>query len=300
MADFSRGIAYIDGGYHEIRDARIPIQDWGFLRSDANQDTVTVWRGAFFRLDDHLARFARNIERLRMATPETAEDRRRIAIDCVRRTGLRDAYVQLVMTRGRPQAGVRDVRRVKNRFIIFCVPYIWIVPPAVKEKGLHLHVSERWRVPPESVDPTIKHYHWLDFEMGLFDAYDRGADTVILSDRHGNVTEGPGFNIFLVKDGGLRTPDSGVLDGMTRRTVQELADSLQMPCRLEPVAKASLPEADEIFLSSSAGGIFSVTRLDGAPVGAGEPGPLTTRLESLYWEKRAAGWHATPVDYGTA
>ena len=298
MADKSSdGIAFVEGRYVPVAEARIPLLDWGFLRSDANQDTVTVWDGAFFRLDDHLQRFARNIANLRMACPYGAGERREIVFECVRRSGLRQAYVQMIMTRGRPPSGSRDPRRCANAFYVFCIPYVWIASPETKARGLHLHVSDRWRVPPESVDPTLKHYHWLEFEMGLFDAYDRGAETVVLSDRHGCVTEGPGFNLFLVEDGRLHTPGAGVLDGMTRRTVFELCDEAGIAYSLESIAKGRLAGADEVFLSSSAGGVIPVTAIDGTPVGDGSPGPLSRRLDTLYWSRRAAGWHATPVDY---
>ena len=120
-----------------------------------------------------------------MTGPYDGSERRAIVIECVRRSGLRRAYVQMIMTRGRPPVGSRDPRECVNAFYVFCIPYVWIATPEVKARGLHLHVSDRWRIPPESVDPTLKHYHWLEFEMGLFDAYDRGAETVALRDRHG-------------------------------------------------------------------------------------------------------------------
>lgn len=297
--DFSDGIAFTDGQYVPIKDARISMLDWGFLRSDANQDTVTVWNGAFFRLDDHLARFARNIAKLRMTGPYTPEERREIVIECVRKTGLREAYVQMIMTRGNPPVGSRDLRLAENRFHVFCIPYVWIAPPEKKREGLHLHLSERMRVPPEAVDPTLKHYHWLEFEMGLFDAYDAGADTVVVGDGRGNVTEGPGFNVFAVKDGALVTPESGVLDGMTRRTVFELCDEIGVAYAREVLPAEALRAADEVFLTTSGGGLIPITTIDNAPIGNGHPGILTTRIDELYWSKREAGWHATPVEYPT-
>ena len=295
--DYAAGIAFTAGDYVPIADARISMLDWGFLRSDANQDTVTVWNGAFFRLDDHLARFARNIAKLRMTGPYTPEERREIVVECVRRTGLREAYVQMIMTRGRPPVGSRDLRLAENRFHVFCIPYVWIAPPEKKCEGLHLHVSERVRVPPESVDPTLKHYHWLEFEMGLFEAYDIGADTVVLSDGRGNVTEGPGFNVFAVSGGALVTPERGVLDGMTRRTVFELCDEIGAAYACEPVTAAALRRADEVFLTTSGGGLIPITRIDDQTIGNGHPGILTMRIDELYWSKREAGWLATPVDY---
>lgn len=295
--DYRDGIAFIDGDYVPIGEARIPLLDWGFLRSDANQDTVTVWNGILFRLDDHLERFERNYKKLRMVSPYSGAEIREIAIDCVRRTGLREAYVQMIMTRGRPPVGCRDLRRCENKFHMFCIPYVWIATPEAKRRGLILHVSDRRRIPPESVDPTIKHYHWLEFEMGLFDAYDAGADTVVLVDHERNLTEGPGFNIFVVNGETLLTPERGVLDGMTRRTVFELCEELGLTYGQTSIPRYRLAAAAEVFLTSSAGGIIPITRVDGHKVGNGAPGPITLKLDALYWSKREAGWYGTAVEY---
>lgn len=296
-ADYSKGVAYVAGDYVSVDEAKIPLLDWGFLRSDANQDTISVWKGLFFRLDDHLARFKRNIEQLRMVGPLSEDERRSVLFECVRRTGFRDAYLQMIMTRGRPPIGVRDPRRCINQFYVFCVPYMWVATPEQQARGLNLIVSDIQRVPPASVSPTVKHYHWLDFEMGLFEAYDRGDDTVVLTDGSANVTEGPGFNLFVVRDGALATPAEGVLDGMTRRTVFDLCGETNLRCDARSVSVAETKEADEVFLTTTAGGIIPVTRVDGVAIGDGTPGPVTWRLRDLYWRKREAGWHGTPAEY---
>ena len=295
--EYQNGIAYTGDTYLPVEEARIPLLDWGLLRSDANQDTISVWNGAFFRLEDHLDRFDRNIRRLRLECPYSRDERRVILTECVRRTGFRNAYVQMLMTRGRPPIGVRDIRQCVNKFHVFCLPYMWLAPEDVRQRGLHAKISHIQRVPPETVDPTIKHYHWLDFEMGLFEAYDAGADTVILIDRDGNVTEGPGFNVFVVKDGRLATPATGVLDGMTRRTLIELCQEANIECTLTAIAPASVYEADEVFLSSTAGGVIAVTMVDGRAIGDGKPGAITNQLNASYWSKREAGWYATPINY---
>ena len=295
--EFANGVAFVAGEYVPVDEARIPLLDWGFLRSDANQDTISVWKGLVFRLDDHLARFRRNIERLRMVSPYGDAGQRAVVLECLRKTGFRDAYVQIIMTRGRPPIGVRDPRRCVNQFYAFCVPYIWVATPEKQAEGLHLVISGIERVPPASVDPTVKHYHWLDFEMGLFEAYDRGGDTVVLSDGNGNVTEGPGFNIFAVVGGRLITPADGVLDGITRKTVFELCTETNLAASAEPVRADVVRTADEVFLSTTAGGIIPVTTVDGKKIGDGRPGPVSSRLRGLYWQKRESGWHGTPVDY---
>lgn len=296
-SEFEDGIAFVKGVFCPIHEAQISLLDWGFLRSDACQDTVSVWNGAFFRLDDHLQRFERSFSRLRMTCPYDRQSLCEVAIEAVRLTGFREAYLQLIMTRGQPPIGSRDIRLATNNFFLFCVPYISIATSEQQERGLHMIVSDIQRIAPTSVDPTIKNYHWLDFEMGLFQAYDRGGDTVVLTDQDGNVTEGPGFNLFGIKEGKLVTPAEGCLDGMTRNTVLELCAETNLECVLAPIPASELSSMDELFISSTAGGLMPISKVDGQTIGASPVGPVTERLRDLYWSKRRAGWHATLVDY---
>jgi branched-chain amino acid aminotransferase len=281
---YADGAAFVDGQFVPIAEARVPILDWGFLRSDATYDVAHVWRGSFFRLEDHLDRFGRSMEHLRLSLPYSRDDIKDILVECVRLSGLRDAYAEIVCTRGMPKPGSRDPRECENRFYAFVVPFIWIADPAKQERGLHAVIADRQRIAPSSVDPTVKNYHWLDLQVGLLEAYERGGETVILTDAEGNVVEGPGFNVFAVHDGAISTPDSGVLQGITRRTVIELANEHGLPIEERSVPAASLRRADEVFLSSTAGGIIPVTMVDGEVVGEGEPGPVTLSLRDAYWK----------------
>jgi len=295
---FAAGSAYVDGDFCPIEEARIPLLDWGFLRSDACQETISAWDGVFFRLADHLERFQRSLARLRLAPPENPDRIRLIVHDLVALPGFRNAYVQVIATRGRPPIGSRDLRLCANRFQAFCMPYMWVAAPEVQARGMSVHVSPRVRVPARSVDPMVKHYHWLDFQMGLFDAYAAGADTVVLADLDGNVAEGPGFNIFADVAGRLVAPAAGVLDGMTRRTTLELCRDLGIEAVEAALRPEALRSAAEVFLTTTAGGIIPVTTVDGRPIADGLPGPKTVRLHAEYWSRRAAGWHAEPVAYG--
>lgn len=301
MADdnpFAAGIAFCDGRFVAIEDAKIPMLDWGFLRSDAVQDTVSVFHGRFFRLEDHLDRFERNWQRLRMQNPYGRDDVCAILMEAVRRSGLREAYVQMLMTRGRAPVGSRDVRLAQNKFWMFCIPFVWIARPEQKENGLSMHISAIQRVPKESVDPTIKHYHWLDFQMALMEGYDHGADTCAVVDKNGSIAEGPGFNIFAVRDGKIVTPSKDVcLDGMTRDTVFKLAGETNLMVTERELPPDELRQADEVFISTTGGGVIAITVVDGEAIGAGTPGPVTRRLDELYWSRRDAGWLGTPVDY---
>ncbi|MBM3516600.1 MAG: branched-chain amino acid transferase [Alphaproteobacteria bacterium] len=297
LTDSAAGVAFVGGAFCPISEARLSLLDWGFLRNDATHDVVTTWHGTFFRLDDHIARFERSVAGLRMTMLYRAEEVREILLSLVRLTGLRDAYVQMIMTRGRPPIGSRDPRQAENQFFAHAIPYVWIAPPEKQEQGLNIAISRIQRIPEESVNPVYKNFSWMDLQQALLEAYDRGAETVVLPDRDGNLTEGPGFNIFAVKGGTVTTPARGVLEGITRKTVFELCAETNVRWALGAVPAAALGGMDEVFISSSAGGIMPITRLEGRPIGDGLPGPLTRRLTKLYWQKREAGWHGTPVDY---
>ena len=292
---YADGAAFVDGRFVPVAEARVPILDWGFLRSDATYDVAHVWRGSFFRLEDHLDRFGRSMEGLRLSLPLTRDDIRDVLVECVRLSGLRDAYAEIICTRGIPKPGSRDPRDCENRFYAFVVPFVWIADPDKQERGLHAIIADRQRIAPSSVDPTVKNYHWLDLEVGLLEAYERGGETVILTDADDNVVEGPGFNVFAVHDGSISTPDSGVLQGITRRTVIELSNEHGIPIEERPVSAASLRRADEAFLSSTAGGIMPVTRVDGQTIGAGKPGPVTLRLGNAYWKLHDDPRYSLPV-----
>jgi len=284
MSDFSNGAAYVDEQLVPITEAKISILDWGFLHSDATYDVVHVWKGKFFRLDDHMHRFLAGIDKLHMSIPHNADELRTILIDCVTASGLRDAYVEMICTRGMPAPGSRDPRQCTNRFFAFAIPFVWIANPEKQEQGLHLIVSRSQRIPPESVDPTVKNYHWLDLVMGLYEAYDRGGETAVVVDAHGNLIEGPGFNIFAVNGRTITTPAHGVLEGITRRTVLELAPECGCDVLQQHLPAESVRSADEVFVTSTAGGVMPVTTIDGCKIGSGTPGPVTRALRDAYWE----------------
>lgn len=299
-ADLSQGVAWVRGRYVPIAEASIPITDWGFLRSDATYDVVTVWDGAFFRLSEHLQRFRASCARFRLDPGHTDDEITHILAECVRRSGLRRSYVEMIVTRGQPPWGSRDPRQAVNQFHAFAVPFVWIANEAQREQGLKLHISAVQRIPPASVDARAKNYHWNDLTMGLLSALDAGFDTVVLGDGAGHVVEGPGFNVFCVnRENAIVTPAAGVLEGITRRTVIEMAQEIGLPVHERALPADELRGAREAFLSTSGGGVLPVTCIDGAPVGDGAVGPVTRRLAATYWAWHQDPRHNTPVDYGS-
>jgi branched-chain amino acid aminotransferase len=294
---FAAGAAYIDGRYLPIGEARIPITDWGYRRSDVTYDVVGVWGGAFFRLDDHIRRFRASMEALRLRPAESDAELRRILMQCVRLTGLREAYVAMDCLRGRPTSAPYHPANARSYIAAFAIPWVWVITPEVQARGAHLIVARTPRIPDTSVDPRVKNFHWGDLTRGLFEAQDAGADTCVLLDADGFVTEGPGFNVFAVIDDAVVTPDRGALEGITRMSVLELCGELGLAGAVRPLRADELRDADEIFLATTAGGIMPASRIDGRILGNDRPGPISARLRERFWAKRAEGWHATPVDY---
>lgn len=295
---FAAGCAWIEGEYMPIQEARIPILDAGFVRSDLTYDVVGVWEGSFFRLPDHMDRLERGCRRIRLELPKPRAEIEQIAIETVRRSGLREAYVETVITRGVPAPGERDPRRWTPRLYVYAIPYVWIVRPEQQEHGTRVIVArDTRRIPGGSVDPTVKNFHWGDLVRGLFEAYDRDAWLPILLDGDGLVCEGPGFNVFAILDGELLTPSRGVLEGITRRTAIEIAEELGWAVQVGDVPASALYRAQEIFLTSTAGGVMPVSTLDGKPVGEGHPGPMTTIIRDRYWELHRDPRYALAVGY---
>jgi len=277
----------MNGKFIQLSEARIPVLDWGFLRSDATYDVVHVWKGRFFRLDKHIDRFFQSTEKLRMPCTVSRIDLKKILAGCVERSGLDNAYVEMIQTRGMSPNFERDPRKSEPRFIAFAVPFGWILKPEEFGKGLDVLVSNRRRISPNSVDSSIKNYHWLDLVSGMFEAYDNGHDTVILTDEENNISEGPGFNIFCVDETGLNSPNKGVLEGITRQTVLDLAKELNVPFQLRPISLETLKSSNEVFATSTAGGIMPITKINGLPIGRGATGAITRKLHKTYWDKHS-------------
>ena len=294
---FPQGYAWIDGKYVELAEAKIPILDWGFLRSDATYDVVHVWKGRFFRLDKHIDRFYESTKKLRMPCQISRDELKKILANCVVKGKLENAYVEMIQTRGISPKFVRDPRLATPRVMAFAVPFGWILKQEDFEKGLNVLLTDIKRIPPSSVDPTIKNYHWMDLVTGMLDAYEKGNDTAILVDENNNITEGPGFNLFCVNDTGIFTPELGVLEGITRQSVFDLSKELNLPIVKKVITVEELQTANELFASSTAGGIMPITKVSGIQIGNGSVGDITRQLHKLYWAKHTdENWSTSITD----
>ncbi|KIW00469.1 uncharacterized protein PV09_07993 [Verruconis gallopava] len=300
---FANGVAWIAGELVPLREARIPLLDQGFLHSDLTYDVPAVWDGRFFRLDDHLERLDISCGKIRLKLPLPREEIKKILLDMVAQSGIRDAFVELIVTRG--MKGVRESLTapggIVNNLYMFIMPYIWCMEPSMQLAGNGSAIIARTvrRTPPGAFDPTVKNLQWGDLTRAMHEASDRKANYPFLTDGDANITEGSGFNICIVKGGVLYTPDRGVLEGITRRSVFDAATANGIEYKLQVVPVELAYQADEIFMCTTAGGIMPITILDDKPVKDGKIGPITKKIWDTYWAMHWDSRYTIEVNYSS-
>lgn len=295
---FANGVAWVEGELVPLAQARVPLLDEGFMRSDLTYDVPSVWDGRFFRLDDHISRLEASCTKLRLKLPLPREEVKKILVEMVAKSGIRDAFVELIVTRGLKGVRGNKLEDLVNNLYMFVQPYVWVMEPEVQPVGGSAVVARTVRrVPPGSIDPTIKNLQWGDLVRGLFEAEDRGATYPFLTDGDVNLTEGSGFNIVLAKDGVLYTPDRGVLQGITRKSVIDVAKANGIEIRVEHVPVELAYNSDEIFMCTTAGGIMPITTLDGQPVNGGKIGPITKVIWDGYWAMHYDSTYSFEINY---
>lgn len=296
------GSAFIEGQWVPASEARISIHDAGYLHSDVTYTAIHAWHGNIFRLDDHLDRLFSNAASSRIEPPFTRAETRQLIIEGVKRSELREAFISISVTSGFPLnflGGDRNLHIQKPQMYLYVIPYSWIWTPAKIMEGVHAGIMQTVRRAGRNViDPQVKNFAWGDLMRAVHEARDRGIDAPILLDSDGAVAEGPGYNVFIVKDGQLATPSRNALPGITRRTVVELARAQGYAVTERDIEVRELYAADEIFTSTTAGGITPVISIDGIPLGDGKPGAITLELLQRYWAAmdEQSGW-ITPVAY---
>ena len=282
---FPKGVAWINNEFVDISEAKIPILDWGFLRSDATYDVVHVWKNRFFLLDKHIDRFFNSTKKLKMPCSMSREEIKSILAGCVKKSKLESSYVEMIQTRGMSPTFDRDPRKAVPRFMAFAVPFGWILKHENFEKGLDVAITNIKRIPPTSIDPLVKNYHWLDFVGGMYQAYELGCQTGVLIDQENNILEGPGFNIFSFDGRSLYTPGKGILEGVTRSAVIKIAKEKNIDVFIAPISQDKFRCSKEVFITSTAGGVMPVTKINGRCIGDGMFGSFTRNIYNDYWKK---------------
>ncbi len=289
-------IAYVNGEFLPKSQAKISIFDQGFIFGDGVYDTLVVTDGYAFKLDEHVNRLFMSAKAVKIEIRKSRDEIKDLIVETIKRNGFRDSYVKIIVTRGvgpKPLLGKGDAPNPS--LVIFAVPPVSIIPNQSIKKGAKLLSTTIKRSHPESLDPRIKSLNYLPNVLMRREAVERGADESICYGFDGYVAEGGGENIWIIRKKMLVTPGHGVLEGITRETVFEIAHDLGYAALSGDISKYDLYQADEIFLSSTAGGIIPVTEVDGRVFGGGRPGPITLELRRRYRQMLKEGLHGTPT-----
>jgi branched-chain amino acid aminotransferase len=287
-------IVYVNGEFVPASEARISVFDHVVLYGDGVYDTMCAWNHMVFKLDEHVDRLYESAHAIKLELRVTKEELKPVVLETVRRNKLRNAYVKVVATRGVGPQPLMSPYGCTPGLIVFAVPYMSLVDEQ-ENTGIKMIVSSMRRVPNECLSSKIKSCNYLNHILMRLEANEAGADDAIELDMEGYVCEAPGYNVFMVKQGILYTPRDNILAGITRQTVMELAESAGLPVVEGRIQPFDLYNADEVFLSSTAGGIFPVAQLDGRRIADGKPGAVTQKLRDDYLALLERGDSSTPV-----
>lgn len=286
---------YINGEFYPQSQARVSVFDRGFLYGDGVFEGIRVYDGRVFRLDQHLARLYHGAKAILLEIPMPSGKLREVVLETVRRTGLRDAYVRLVVSRGTGDLGL-DPRNCRDgATVVVIVDTIALYPREVYERGLEVITCVTRRNLPAALNPEIKSLNYLNNILAKIEVGRANAHEGLMLNHLGYVAEATGDNVFVCRDGQVNTPPvaTGILEGITRDVVVELTREMGVPLTEEDLTLYQVYNADECFLTGTAAEIVPVARVDGRVIGDGKPGPITRRLMARF--KEVAATEGVPV-----
>jgi branched-chain amino acid aminotransferase len=274
---------WIDGKYYDKADAKVSVYDHGLLYGDGIFEGIRIYNGKIFRLDDHLARLRDSAKALALDIPMSRGDLAAACEDAVRVNEKKNGYVRLVVTRGVGDLGVSPYTCPKATVIII-VDDITLYPAEYYESGIAIVTASSRRMPVDALDPRIKSLNYLNNVMAKIEARQAGCLEAVMLNREGYVSECTGDNVFVVKAGKLYSPASACasLEGITRRTVFELAGELGIESAEATLTRYDLYVADECFLTGTGAEVIPVTKIDGRVIGEGRRGPVTKSILELF------------------
>jgi len=279
-------LIYIDGKFYPESEAKISVFDHGFLYGDGVFEGIRSYNGVVFKLKEHIDRLYNSAKAIMLDIPMTKDEMIEAVLETLRKNGLKDAYIRLVVTRGKGDLGLDPRKCPKPSVIIIAVPLLQLYDEKVRERGMSMIVS--W-VRRDSVDATtheIKSLNYLNSILAKIEANNAGADEAIILDPNGFICEATGENIFIVKDGKLFTPPStsGALPGITASVIKEIAQKLGYQVIEKGITVAELYNADEAFLTGTAAEVMPIREVNKRQIGEGKMGPVTRQILEKFME----------------
>jgi branched-chain amino acid aminotransferase len=270
---------YINGKFYAKEDAKVSVYDHGLLYGDGVFEGIRSYSGKVFRIEEHVERLYQSARAIMLEIPLTPEKLAEDIYETLRRNNFTDAYIRLVVTRGAGSLGL-DPFRTSDPQVIIITDKIALYPAEYYEKGLELITASTIRNHPAALSPRVKSLNYLNNIMAKVEGLQAGCVEALMLNHKGELAECTGDNIFLVRQGRLQTPpiDAGILEGITRNAVIELAQQMGMACDQIPLTRHDVFIADECFLTGTAAEVIPVVKLDKRPIGGGAVGPITQQL----------------------
>jgi branched-chain amino acid aminotransferase len=274
---------WLDGKWYDRETATVSVYDHGLLYGDGVFEGIRVYGGKIFKLSEHLDRLYDSAKAIWLTIPMPKDEMAAVTEEAVRRSGIAEAYIRHIITRGVGDLGL-DPRKCPKASIIIIVDTIRLFPEEVYETGLRV-VTAGTPIPHrEALSPRVKSLNYLPHILAKIEGIHSGADEVLMLDSEGHVAEGSGQNIFVVKHGAIRTPApyAGILKGVTRDVVIELAREAGYDMQETMLNRYDVYTADEAFFTGTASELIAIRQVDGRTIGNGKPGPLTRDLRSRF------------------
>jgi len=280
---------YVNGNFVPRSQAKISVFDRGFLYGDGVFEGIRAYHGRLFRLDEHLARLYRGSRAIFLELAMEQDELREIVLEGVRRSGLQDCYVRLVVSRGEGDLGLDPRDCHTDPSVVVIVDAIRLYPAEMYEQGLNVITCVTRRTHHMALNPGIKSLNYLNNILAKVEVAQAGAHEGIMLNHLWYVAEPTADNIFVCRHGEMVTPPlyAGMLAGITRGVVLELAAEMGLPLGEDLLTPYDVHSSDECFLTGTAAEIVPVSRVDGRAIGDGRPGPITRRLMARFKEMTA-------------
>jgi len=270
---------YLDNKFVDEEDAKVSVFDHGYLYGDGVFEGIRAYHNSVFRLKEHVDRLYDSAKAINLEIPLTKEEMSEVILETCRRNNLQDAYIRVVVSRGKGDLGL-DPKSCKIPTVVCIASSISLYPEEMYKNGLAVITVPTRRNGPEGVNPRIKSLNYINNIMAKMEANIAGVREAILLNQEGYVAECTGDNIFIIKDGVIKTPAKhlGILEGVTRNEVIKIAKKLNIPVEETTFTRYDVFVADEAFLTGTAAELIPVVKVDDRTIGTGNPGPIFNKL----------------------
>ena len=275
---------FLDGKYVSQDEARISVFDHGFLYGDGCFEGIRAYGGRVFRLEEHVERLYRSANAIMLNIPHTPAEIGEIVLETCRRNNISSGYIRVVVSRGPGDLGIDPRNCRSGATVVVIADKLTMYPQSMYENGMAVITTTTRRNSPTALDPGIKSLNYLNNILAKIEVNRAGVGEGLMLNQEGYVAEATGDNIFIIKDGELITPPAylGILEGITRNAVMELARKAGIPVAEKVFTLLSVYGCDECFLTGTGAEVIPVVAADNRTLGDGRPGPVTKQLIAAF------------------